>query len=320
MSMFRTLLLTILVAGGVNLLLADNLDPTKVSLEPTKVSVLANQQYGPTNELGGRCDVYLPAAQAGPSGQAPALGHPVVILVPGGAWVSGDKSQVERYARALAHQGYVAIAINYARAPQHHFPAQVDSLRTAMLWTKRNATRFNVDVRRLGLFGYSAGGHLVTLVAALADEPIEVRATTSRWSKQDSRWRQLPKIHAVCAGAPPTDFRQVELDNPTYKFFLGQTRRAEPELYVAASPATYVSPADPVTQILHGDLDVVVPRSASEKFHRAQRAAGVDSRLQVLQNQGHVTTFFNQQSINTTVKFFDEVFGSSLAAATSRYR
>ena len=307
MSIFRALLLTTLVASAVNLLLADNLDQTKIV-------VLSDQQYGPTNDLAGRCDVYLPAAAP------PASGQPVVIVVPGGAWISGDKSQVQRYARALAHNGCVAIAINYALAPEHQFPAQVDSLRTAMLWTKQNARQFNIDIDRLGLFGYSAGGHLVTLVAALADEQIEVRADTSRWAKQDRRWQQLPKVCAVCAGAPPTDFRQVELDNPAYKFFLGDTRRANPDTYVVASPATHISAADPVTLIFHGDLDVVVPYSGSEEFHRAQRTAGIDSRLHVMHNQGHVTTFFNERSIDKAVEFFHEKFGASLTGTTSKYR
>ena len=61
------------------------------------------------------------------------------------------------------------VAINYRLAPNHKFPAQVDDVREALLWTKANANRFSIDLNRLGLFGYSAGGHLSALVASLAE-------------------------------------------------------------------------------------------------------------------------------------------------------
>jgi triacylglycerol lipase len=282
--------------------------------DQAKITVLVNQQYGSTNEVADLCDIYLPASQPN------AAGHAVVILVPGGAWISGDKSQVERYARSLAENGCAAIAINYALAPRHKFPAQVDSVRQAMCWTKGNAARFEIDISNLGLFGYSAGGHLVTLLAALADETMEVRSATSHWTKEDRRWRQLPRIRAVCAGAPPTDFRQVELDHPAFTFLFGHTRRANPDRYNAASPAAHVSGGDPATLIFHGNLDVVVPCSASKRFHRAQQAVGIDSQLNVMQNRGHVTTFLDDVAIRKTVDFFDDAFGLSLAATTSKYR
>jgi triacylglycerol lipase len=307
MSMFRIMLVMTLVASCNTELLADN-------PERTRITVLADRQYGPAGTPAGRCDVYLP------SDTPPPAGYPAVIVVPGGAWVSGDKSQVEKYARALANNGCVAIAINYLLAPQHKFPAQVDNVRTAMLWTKQNSEQFSVDIDRLGLFGYSAGGHLVTLVASLADEPIEVRTAASLWPRRDARWNQLPKVCAVCAGAPPTDFRQVEQDSPVLTYFLGETRRKNPSKYVAASPAAHVSSADPVTLIFHGDLDVVVPCSGSASFHSAQQAVGIDSRLDVMKSQGHVATFFNDQSIEKTVGFFSQAFAKSLAAATSKYR
>jgi triacylglycerol lipase len=176
-----------------------------------------------------------------------------------------------------------------------------------MLWAKQNAERFGIDVDRVGIFGYSAGGHLSALVASLADETIGVRASASQWPESDQRWNELPAIRAVCIGGPPCDFRSLQPDNLTLAFFLGGSRREMPEVYEAASPAAHVSPGDPVTQLIHGESDLLVPISESQQFHELQRAAGIDSRFEIMPKQGHMITFLNPKTNQKMLEFFQEV-------------
>jgi acetyl esterase/lipase len=265
------------------------------------VKLLANERFCSHQGKAGLCDVYAPASKP------PQGGHPVVIVVHGGGWISGDKWTLEGHSRSLARNGIVAVTINYRLAPKHKFPTQLDDVRTALLWTKENAKRFSINLNRLGVFGYSAGGHLSTLVAALADEPLAVRSAASEWSESDARWQQLPKIRAVCAGGPPCDFRSLPIDSATLAFFLGGSRREKSAVYAAASPAAHISSSDPVTQIIHGDSDFLVPISGSRKFHQAQLAAGIDSRLEVLPNQGHMVTFLHPRTNATMLEFFREM-------------
>lgn len=275
------------------------------SQDKQDVTVMSNERFSSQQGRAGLCDVYSPAKPA------PASGHPVVIVVHGGGWVSGDKWTLEGYCRFLARSGFVAVAINYRLAPANKFPSQVDDVRQALLWTKTNAKRLSIDLGRLGMFGYSAGGHLSTLVASLADEPLEVRATASHWSPSDDRWQQLPTIHAVCAGGPPCDFRSLPIDNTSLAFFLGGSRREKPDMYLAASPTAHVSSADPVTQLIHGDSDYIVPVAESRNFHQAQVTAGIDSRLEVMPNQGHMVTFVNPKTRLKVVEFFQEVLSDT---------
>tara|TARA_R110002049_G_scaffold185580_3_gene353835 strand:- start:75255 stop:76214 length:960 start_codon:yes stop_codon:yes gene_type:complete len=262
--------------------------------------IIKDQRYGNAGDTSGLCDVYLPADQT----RQP---FPVVLVVHGGGWVSGDKWTIAGYARELADSGFAAIAINYRLAPQHKFPKQVDDVRQAMIWTRENAGRFSLDVDRLGLFGYSAGGHLVALIASLADEPIATQASASDWTAQDTRWTKLPDISAVCAGGPPCDFRTIPANNTTLAYFLGGSRSAKPEVYDAASPLTHVSAGDPVTQIIHGENDIIVPITSSRTFHQAQKQRGVDSRMKTLPKQGHMVTFMNPETSETMVDFFRQV-------------
>ncbi len=263
-----------------------------------------NERYSSTPGRAGLCDVYLPLTPA------PSSGHPVVVLVHGGAWISGDKWMSVGYARLLAENGIVAVAINYRLAPAHKFPAQVDDVRDALVWTRKNARRFSIDLDRLGLFGYSAGGHLAALTASLVDEPMQVRTAASGWTETDRRWQQLPTIRAVCAGGPPADFRVLPPGNTSLAYFLGGSRREKPDVYVAASPAAHVSAADPVTQIIHGESDLLVPIGGSRRFHQAQVDAGIDSRFEVMENQGHMVTFISPKTQQKTLEFFRETLGA----------
>jgi acetyl esterase/lipase len=276
------------------------------------VRVVANERFSDGEGKAGLCDVYCPKSTASQAG------HPAVIVVHGGGWISGDKWTLEGYSRSLAEHGFVAVTINYRLAPTHKFPAQVDDVRSALLWAKRNADRFGIDINRLGIFGYSAGGHLSALVASLADESLQVRAAASQWDESDQRWNELPAIRAVCAGGPPCDFRSLSMDNATLAYFLGGSRREKPEIYVAASPAAHVSPGDPVTQLIHGESDLLVPISESRQFHELQRAAGIDSRFEIMPNQGHMITFLNPKTNRKMLDFFQEVLVNPSASAATK--
>jgi triacylglycerol lipase len=229
-------------------------------------------------------------------------------VIHGGGWAAGDKWSIATSSRLLAEEGIVAVAINYRLAPNHKFPAQVDDVRCAMVWVHQNAGRLKLNLNKVGLLGYSAGGHLSVLLASLADESMVVRAAASNWSVTDARWKQLPKIRAVCAGGPPCDFRSLPIDNSAVAYFLGGSRREKPEAYIAASPSAHVSRDDPVTLLFHGEGDALVPLAGTRDFHKSQVNAGIDSRLAVIPKLGHMLTFISPTTYQTVVNFFCEVF------------
>ncbi|MDA8743106.1 alpha/beta hydrolase [Rubripirellula amarantea] len=244
------------------------------------------------------CDIYLPP------GPAPKDGFPVVVVVHGGGWISGDKWTLEGYSRLLARNGIASITINYRLAPTYPFPAQVDDVRSALIWVRSHKDEYHLDLSRLGLFGYSAGGHLSLLVASLADEPSQTQLSASEWAPSDARWGQLPEIACVCVGGPPCDFRSLPLDNTAMAYFLGGSKREKPVAYVAASPIAHVSSNDPPTYIIHGDKDLIVPIEGAKKFHQSQIQADIESHLEVMPGQGHMITFINPKTSQRVVEFF----------------
>lgn len=282
--------------------------PDQASVQPNqnyRVKKLSDQRYCDNEKTAGLCDVFTPDAKP------TQRGWPVVMLVHGGGWASGDKWTMHRHARELTQTGFACIAINYRHAPQHTFPAQVDDVRQALVWIHDQASDLSLDLDRLGLYGYSAGGHLVSLVGTLADEKWQAVERTTDWEQDDPRWKKMPRIKAVCAGGPPVDFGYLPPKSIALAYFLGGTKSEIPEVYHAASPLQHVSKADPVFQIVHGEKDTLVSPSGSRDLSAALQQAGVKASLKLIPKAGHLLAFINPQLSKSLLGFFrQELQGS----------
>ncbi|MBI5834928.1 MAG: alpha/beta hydrolase [Armatimonadetes bacterium] len=103
-----------------------------------------------------RLDLYLP--------DGPHTG-PLVVFCHGGAWLSGDRSDVAHVGRFLAGNGCVVVCPSYRLAPEHRFPAQAHDVVSALVWLAAAAAPLGLDRAPLVLAGHSAGAQLATLLA-----------------------------------------------------------------------------------------------------------------------------------------------------------
>ena len=93
---------------------------------------------------------------------ASQAGSRIVVIVHGGGWISGDKSDIANIAQLFWNAGFAVANINYRLAPAATFPAQSSDLACAIAYVKQHAQTLNGDSSRVALWGHSAGGHLVT--------------------------------------------------------------------------------------------------------------------------------------------------------------
>ncbi len=94
--------------------------------------------------------------------------HPVVVMVHGGGWTTGDKrtrAVAEAKSRYFVGEGYVFVSVNYRLSPDVMHPAHVSDVAAALAWIHRNISAYGGDPEALWLMGHSAGGHLAALVA-----------------------------------------------------------------------------------------------------------------------------------------------------------
>ncbi len=219
---------------------------------------------------------------------------PAVLVVHGGAWRSGSKRQLGKYARDLAARGFVTFAINYRLSPKYKFPAQFEDCEAALKWIRLNAEEYKVDPARIGAMGYSAGGHLVALMG------VKGKPGDPQHPETDTR------LAVVCAGGAPCDFRDVKPNDWGLAFWLGGTPKQVPQQYKNASPMAFITKATPPMFFYNGTFDVLVKFRQAKAMSSALKAAGVESQFVPLEGMGHIFTAVHPPTIEKAYDFLAE--------------
>ena len=248
--------------------------------------------YSTGEEFRLTCDVYSPELE-GPL--------PAILVIHGGGWRGGSKVHWVRHARKIVRYGYVVVAINYRHAPKFKFPAQVHDVKHAIRFMKKNAEEYNIDPDRIGVYGYSAGGHLAAMLGTTdADDGMEGDIVEG-FEEFDTR------VRAIAVGGAPTEFTWLGKHSTALSYWLGAgTLANNPELFEQASPTTYITEDDPPFYFYHGSLDFMVPVAAAKVMHDKLEAAGISSTFAEYENQGHIRLFSQTgEPVDKIIEFFD---------------
>jgi len=258
-----------------------------------QVPTFANIAYAPDHPRQ-ILDIWVPAVPAGPK--------PVVVWIHGGGWQSGDKSSAAAQGKVteLLNRGFVVVSINYRLSGDAIFPAQIHDCKGAIRFLRARAVQFQIDSRRVGVWGSSAGGHLVALLGT-SNDVREAEGTVGGNLAMSSR------VNAVADYFGPADFFNVEgwhtgCSPETAEAALlgaclgdiqanvGNPTPPWPEkvaLARLAGPVTHATIDDPAFYIAHGAADTTVFPEHSQLLHDALIAAGVPSTLRFVPGAGH---------------------------------
>lgn len=245
--------------------------------------------------------------------------YPLVLMVHGGAWSAGDKWDLLDHAREMAQAGFVAVSINYRLVPKATIDDQLDDCRFALSWAVKHAEEWQVDTARVGLWGYSAGAHLVCLLGlgtspdarSLPSRPSSVPTSTNHpphenFSQSAGLAKDAIEVSAVVAGGAPCDFSLVRPGSRFMAFVMGGTQEEIPEVYRRLSPVEHVSAQAPPFFFFHGTSDFLVPISSSRKLHAKLTAAGVESKFHTVEKRGHFLTFMDNPSRRMAIDFLSK--------------
>ncbi|MCS7223441.1 MAG: alpha/beta hydrolase [Armatimonadetes bacterium] len=267
---------------------------------PEDVQRKADLPYGRVGDQTLLLDLYLPASPI-----EKAL--PCIIVIHGGAWRGGRKEDLQFLAVRLAQRGYAAACLSYRLAPKWTYPAQVDDVQRAVRWLRKNAGKWNIDPKRFGAVGASAGGHLATMLGTREtrlDEPPELRGISS-------------KVQCVVNIVGPTDLTadyyvrasegplgQILLD------FLGAPFEKCPEVWRDASPYYHVSSDDAPTFMIFGSEDPLVPPDQAIRMENYLKKCSVETKLVIIDGMGHGPTSEEQRkafdkALDEALSFFD---------------
>ncbi|MBM3837629.1 MAG: alpha/beta hydrolase [Verrucomicrobia bacterium] len=249
--------------------------PTQPAL-PDGARTFRDLEYVPGGHERQKLDLYLPKE---------GRQLPLLVWVHGGAWRAGSKDTCP--ALSFVREGYVVASINYRLSQHAIFPAQIEDCKAAIRWLRANAGQYGIDADRIGVWGSSAGGHLVALLGTAGDAKQFEKGEHLEWSS---------RVQAVCDWFGPTDFTQMNkagssmdhdaADSPE-SHLIGGPIQNNKEKTARANPITYVSRDDPPFLIMHGDRDPLVPMNQSELLEAALKSAGVEVTFHVVKGAGH---------------------------------
>ena len=221
-----------------------------------------------------KLDLGRPREQSGPT--------PCIVIIHGGGWAAGNKSQHVPQVRELAKKGYVAATVGYRFAPKHIFPAQIEDVKCAVRFLRANAEKYRIDKDRIGAVGFSAGAHLSMMLGTMDKED----GLEGEGGNPD----QPSKVNAVVAWFGPTDLTSSDWPDRTGKIltsFLGGTKQEKLDLYKKASPITYVNPGDAPMLLIQGTKDGLVPWTQATAMGDALTKAGVYGRVDLILGANH---------------------------------
>ncbi len=203
-------------------------------------------------------DVYAPTIENANNGAS-------IIVVHGGSWNGGRRSDFPQWNQWLAANGYTVFDVDY-RLTQPNYLTAVGDVKCAVRWVKNHAGEFKIAPERIALLGRSAGAHLALLAAFSADDA-KIPASCD---ENQSGEKTSEKVRAVVSFYAPTDLLW-DFDNPaneavingktTLSNFLGGSPHESSEMrekYVLASPVSHVSADTPPTLLIHGGRDQLV--------------------------------------------------------------
>jgi len=282
---------------------------------PDSVEIERDGVYG---DAGGRplkLDLVLPKEKS----DRP---RPVIVFIHGGGWRNGDKAGgVGRVIPFVATGDYVGASVGYRLSGEATWPAQIHDCKAAIRWLKANADKYGIDPERIGVWGSSAGGHLVNMLGTSGD--VQELEGDCGSPGQSSR---------VCCVVPfcgPANFLAPKRfeggrSPSAVDLLLGGKIEDKQELAKQASPITHVSKDDPPFLIVHGTADNTVPFEQAEMFYAALRKAEVDVTLVKILGGGHgiggeevqqrVKAFFDKHLRGQDVKVSDEPIEAGMGA------
>jgi len=194
--------------------------------------------------------------------------YPGVLIIHGGGWNSGDHSLLIPLAQKVAGEGYVTVTIEYRLSPEARYPAAVFDIKSAIRWLRTNSERYFVDTSRIAVLGTSAGGHLAALTGVTNGmKKFEQRTDNQKFS---SDVQAIIDIDGILDFTDPAESgKDTNATNPSVgKLWLGFTYEENPEIWIEASPLTYVNKKTPPISFIN---------SSFARFH-----AGRDEAIEIL--------------------------------------
>ncbi|WP_426573045.1 alpha/beta hydrolase fold domain-containing protein [Aquihabitans sp. McL0605] len=188
---------------------------------------------------------------------------PVLLQVHGGAWIIGNKDQQALPLLGhMAENGWVCVSINYRLSPRATWPEHIVDVKRAIAWVKANIAQYGGDPDFVAITGGSAGGHLSSLAALTANEPM----FQPGFEEADTTVVAAVPFYGVYDWTNRDGTGNAYQDEMLARLVLKTTKAESPDLWRDGSTMSWVSADAPPFFVVHGSNDVLVPVEQARSF------------------------------------------------------
>lgn len=240
-------------------------------------------------------DIYLPPNANGKV--------PLVIWVHGGGWLSNDKYSDMGYMKEtvaeIINQGYALASIDYRFSTQATFPAQMLDCNAAVSYLFDQASNYGFDTERFALMGFSAGGHLASMLGLSINQKVDEFFVPG--TSRDFKFKAVVDFYG------PADLTlfpgAIDAKSPE-GLLIGAAPLDRPDLAKMASPIHFVDEKDPPFLIIHGEKDDLVSPRQSQLLNSWLQVKKVPTELIVVPDAPHFGPMFDVPEIRVKVMEF----------------
>src|SRR3954452_9456175 len=222
--------------------------------------------------------VYLPRATAA------AVDAPAIVVCPGGGYgalaANHEGRQVANYLNSL---GIAAFVLRYRLGPRYHHPVELGGAQRAVRVVRANAAAWRIDPARIGIMGFSAGGHLAMTASTWFDAENATGADAKAATDPIDRVSSRPDFAVL--GYPVISMTAAWTHKGSKRNLLGDD--PDPELAKRLSGELAVRKDTPPTFIFQTNEDTSVPAENAVQYYLALRKAGVPAEMHVFEKGAH---------------------------------
>jgi acetyl esterase/lipase len=266
-------------------------------LESSNITKISDVLYAQVDGHELKLDIYMPAS---------VKDAPLLVYIHGGAWRRGSKDELPT--EAFIENGFAVASVEFRMSSVAMFPAQIHDIKAALRYLRGNASEYGFDASKIGIYGTSSGGHLVSMVAVsngdammegslgnYLNESSDVQAVVSYYGASN--------LTSILDQSTPHGLR---VRGPALDLLIGGQPEDQKELALLASPVFHVDASSAPMLMLHGDQDPQMPINQSHELHHAYQRHGVEVQFEVVHGAAHGGPLFVTDINNAIVKeFFD---------------
>lgn len=225
-----------------------------------------------------------------------------IMIIHGGGWRTGNRTQHYPLAQRLADIGYVCFTPEYRLSTEALYPAAVYDLKAALRWILANAKKYNVDTEKIVVSGFSAGGQLAALLATTNNNPLFEGAECNL--NYSSNVQALVDMDGILSFTHPESGEGDDSKRTSAStYWFGYSKKENPKLLDDASALTHVDKNTPPTLFINSGVDRM--HAGRTDFIKVLDSYNIFSDIKTFEKAPHSFPIFHPW-FKPTIKYIDE--------------